>query len=131
MKIGDIPELPGYLTVYRVAKLFGLSKASIYYKIYEQQAFKHVYKIPGSENDQRPVLVVLESEVHQVLAQERARAAQEPLRVRLNAWNKRVKDWGRATNWGDGVPIHKSGMAHKSLVEDYLAANPNDPRPTE
>lgn len=129
MNINDIPELPGYMTVNRVAALLGLSKASVYYKIYDQKAFKHVYKVSGRDNDQRPVLLLLESEVKAVVAEEQRKAEQQPLRVRLHAWNMRVKEWGRSTGWGGGVPIHKSGMAHKDLVRDYVKEHPEDPRP--
>lgn len=129
MKIEDIPELPGYISVSRVAAKFGMTKASIYYKIYEQGAFRHVYKVTGSDDDQRPVLLLLESEVEQVYRAEKERENYVPLRERTHAWNKRVKQWGRDSKWGGGVPIHAAGQAHRDLQLAYVKAHPDDPRP--
>src|ERR1700755_2723471 len=109
----DLPELPGYMTVQAAADLFGFAKASIFYKIYEQQVFKHVYRIGSVEETKRPVVVLLESEVRQVKAREDAEAAQIPYHMRINAWNKRVKDWGRATNWR-ATEINIQGQPHRA-----------------
>ena len=128
MKIEDIPTMPGYVSVARAAKIFGMSKASIFYKIYEQEAFRHVYRLAGAEDHARPVLLLLESEVYQVAAREREEARTESFRARLNHWNKRVKQWGRETGW-TRTEIHTAGQPHRLLQQAYLAVHPDDRRP--
>lgn len=128
MRSEDIPELPGYLTVSAVAKMFGIQKESVFYKIYSQGAFKHVYRVGSLEETQRPVLLLLESEVKQVFKAERDSVRVHTSRELLNSWNKRVKDWGRVTQW-NGAEIKINGRPQQELVAAYLAANPADPRP--
>lgn len=128
MKLEDIPEMPGYISVARAARIFDMTKASIYYKIYEQEKFKHVYRLGGGDEESRPVLLLLESEVRQVAAREAEEAAVVPLKDRLNAWNKRVKDWGRRTGWS-ATEIHVAGQPDLKLQAAYLAATPQDVRP--
>lgn len=143
MRSEDIPELPGYLTVATVAKMFGMRKESIFHKIYEQKSFQHVYRIGGKvtfkgldgkvrvEDDvsQRPIIVLLESEVMRVFQQEMDSASAKPEPSNdLTLWNKRVKQWGRDTGWAE-APIQVNGRPPLKLVKAYLAANPADPRP--
>src|SRR3954469_18984974 len=128
MKLEDIPELPGYISVARAARIFDMTKASIYYKIYEQEKFKHVYRLGGVDEESRPVLMLLESEVRQVAKAELDEADIVPLKERLNAWNKRVKQWGRETGW-TATEIHVAGQPDLKLQGAYSAANPGDARP--
>ncbi len=131
MNIDDIPEFPGYLGVSRVAQLFGITKTGVYYKIYDQRVFRHVYKVAGNEDGQRPTLMLWEPEVMEVLKRETDEREKRgvPLRDRVSAWNKRVKQWGRDTGWNNGAHIHDTGRPHNDLVSAYLASNPDDPRP--
>jgi hypothetical protein len=122
----QFPELKGYLSVARVAELFGMKKASIYYKIYEQRRFKQVFRVPGATDDARPVLVLLESEVRQVLAEEQANAEPSP-QQRLTEWHRRVKAWGRDN--GYELKIHAAGKPLLEICEAYERANPQDPHP--
>lgn len=109
MRSEDIPELPGYLTVQAVGKLFGIAKESVFWKIYTQKAFQHVYKVGSPDETQRPVLLILEDEAHKVFKQEQlSRVREDTDAEKLNAWNKRVKQWGRDTGW-DTMPIRVSG----------------------
>lgn len=130
MKLAEIPVLPGYISVARAAKIMGLHKVSVYYKIYEQDAFRTVFKVPGADEGSRPIILLSQAEVEQVAARERAEAAnvQAPLRERLNAWNKRVKAWGIETSWGD-QPIFEAGAPSRPLQSAYLQAHPQDARP--
>lgn len=128
MKLEDIPPIPGYVSVARTAKILGMTKASVYYKIYDQDAFKRVYKLPGAEDASRPVLLLLESEVREVAEREAAARPRDPAREALAAWNKRVKDWGRTTGWSV-TDIRAPGQPHLSLQAAYIAANPDDVRP--
>lgn len=126
--VHSLPELPGYISVARAAKMLGCSKPTIYSKIYDQQVFKHAYRLGGAEDETgRPVLVLLEQEVKDLLTQQQQQVAVVPLRHRLNAWNRRVKEWGRQGNWS-GV-IHTAGQPHLELANAYEAAHPDDLRP--
>ena len=140
MRVEDIPPLPGYVSAAQAAAILGINKVSLYYKIYEQEAFRTVFKVVGTDEDQRPVaLLLLEKEVLSLAAAERAArtarmAAQEPasFRQRLALWNKRVKTWGINTGWDhDNRPINGSGAPVRDLQLDYLRANPDDPRPQD
>lgn len=131
MTLLEFPEIPGYISVARTAKIFGFSKASIYYKIYTQRAFQHVYRLGGAGEGTRPVLLLLESEVRAVKAAEDAAAAVVPFKDRLNAWHKRVKEWGKAQPQLFSGPIHTAGQPHLDLQTLYLDHHPGDPRPTE
>lgn len=128
MRSDEIPELPGYMTVATVARIFGIEKESVFYKIYEQGAFQHVYKVGPPEETRRPVLLLLESEVRRVFSTERASVPMHTSRTLLKEWNKRVKAWGRETGWTE-TPIADAGRPPKALVQAYLEANPEDTRP--
>lgn len=127
MKLEEIPPIPGYISVARTAKILGMTKASVYYKIYEQNAFKTVFKLPGSEDESRPVLLLLESEVRRVGVREAEERTMVPLKERLAGWNTRVKTWGSDNGWQ--TPIHRAGQPPKALQEAYLSAHPEDVRP--
>lgn len=130
MKLSEIPVLPGYISVARAARLLNMNKVSVYYKIYEQDAFRTVFKLAGAHDESRPVILLLEAEVKAVAAREQheAETFAPALRERLNAWNKRVKAWGLSTGWSDGT-IHVAGAPSRPLQTAYLEANPQDPRP--
>jgi hypothetical protein len=131
MKLADIPVLPGYISVARAAKILRMNKVSVYYKIYEQDAFRTVFKVPGAEEGSRPVILLLEAEVTAVannLAAVASVVGEVPLRDRLSGWNKRVKAWGSETGWGD-KKIYEAGQPSRPLQNAYLAAHPEDARP--
>lgn len=131
LTLADIPELPGYLPVARIAADYGVHKGTIYYMIYHQAAFRHVYKVTTGVEDPRPLIVILESEVRSVFA-ERERRANEARELtpaqQLNVWNRRVKQWGRDTAW-DRTPILTAGPPSVPLTAAYLDAHPDDPKP--
>jgi hypothetical protein len=138
LTMADIPELPGYVSVSRAAAIFGFSKPSIYYKIYEQGSFRHVYRIKGADDETRPVLVLLESEVLAVKEAEDAAAmpvgeADLPYAKRLTRWHRRVKKWGLDAATGSAVAqsINYRGFPTLQLQAAYLAAHPEDPKPVE
>jgi len=131
----DIPELPHYMSVAQAAQLFGISKTSMYYKIYDQQKFKEVYRVGGDPEDEhgineRPFLLIRRSEVLAIKEaedKENASVEQETPAQRLNSWNRRVKEWGRRV--GTFGEIFEKGRPTHELIEAYQQAHPNDPRP--
>lgn len=136
LDIRDIPELPGYLTVSAVAERYGMAKGSIYHMIYAKRRFKNVYKVgkgghkggKGGE-DKRPLLLLATNEVDEVFAQrERPQVTDPDLSQKMNAWNKRVKQWAREQGWTQTV-IRISGQPPKVMQQAYLQANPDDTRP--
>ncbi len=134
MNLSDIPILPGYIGVARAAKILGISRVSVYYMIYDMDAFKNVFKIESRDGDTRPMILMSEAEVRRVAAEREARAAQPdpgPLRERVHDWNKRVKQWGEKSGWAksSNVTINKAGQPHNDLKMAYLEAHPDDPRP--
>lgn len=129
MRSEDFPELPGYLTVAAVAKLFDITKESIFWRIYHMKTFKKVYRIGSKEETKRPVIVLDEAEVMEVLARERHLVPEpESDKQELIAWHRRVKDWARANNWTQ-TPIQPQGRPAHAMIIAYVAANPADPRP--
>src|SRR3954468_18263042 len=94
LQMKDIPELPYYISVAQAAKMFGLSKVSMYYKIYTQRAFQNVFRIGGNPEDpagsnERPFLLLLKSEVHEVLKAEIEAQNRVTPEQQLNDWNHR------------------------------------------
>lgn len=134
MKLSDIPILPGYIGVARAAKILGISRVSVYYMIYDMDAFKNVFKVESRDGDTRPMILMAEAEVRRVAAEKAEKAStpsEAPLRDRITVWNKRVKKWGVETGWDktSGVRINQAGQPHHDLKAAYLAAHPGDPRP--
>lgn len=131
----DYPQLPGYMTVAQVAKLWGTSKENIFYKIYNQQKFKHVYRVGENEDEtKRPMLMLLAAEVREVYEREqREKQEGKPLTVAQQraAWFGRVRVWGREQGWRSktGSPVYDSGPLHRDLMDDYLKAHPDDAEP--
>lgn len=124
----DFPEVPGYMTVAQVAKLYGVSKENVYYKIYTQRRFRKVFRVGKNRNETtRPVLLLDEAEVRAMHARETAVSYDK----QLLEYNRRVKEWARRTGWRSrtGTPTHLNGPPHRELVEAYTAANPQDPPP--
>lgn len=129
----EIPELPGYLPVAAISARYGVHKGTIYYMIYHQRLFRHVYKISTGVDDKRPLLLILEQEVDAVFAarvQSAATVKNLSAAQLLQQWNRRVKQWGTDQGWTD-TRIFPSGPPNKALVEAYLADNPEDPSPAE
>lgn len=128
----DFPEVPGYMTVKQVAALYGMSRENIFYKIYTQRRFQKVYRV-GKDMDEteRPMLLLDEAEVRAVHARDTARETAATFEQLLNAFNKRVKAWGREHDWhsATGTPVRVHGAPHRELVEAYLRAHPDDPEP--
>jgi hypothetical protein len=131
LSLAEIPELPGYLPVSRIAADYGVHKGTVYYMIYQQAAFQHVFKVSMGADDPRPLIVILESEVRSVFAERERHAklmATPTLAQQLAAWNRRIKDWGRSIDWTE-TAIHVSGPASLSLTAAYQREHPGDPRP--
>jgi hypothetical protein len=131
LTLAQIPELPGYIPVARIAADYGVHKGTIYYMIYHQAAFRHVYKVSTGMDDPRPLIVILESEVREVFAA-RERKAKEIRQLtpaqQVQQWNRRVKQWGRDIGW-EKTPILLSGPPSVPLVTAYLEEHADDPRP--
>lgn len=123
----EVPELPGFIPVAAVSERYGVHKGTIYYMIFSSKRFKTVFKVTRGAEDQRPVLLLDENEVRKVMA-ERQRDADSENPKELAAWNRRVKDWGRAGGWHQ-TPISISGPPQLALVEQYLKAHPEDVKP--
>lgn len=130
--VEDIPELPGYITITALASEYGVAKGTIYYLLYNKQAFHRPYKVSRGLKDERPLILLEEKDAHTVMKQRESEMAQQN-RVsgsaeELKHWNRRVKDWGRQTGWTE-TRISDSGQAGKLLTLAYLQAHPEDPRP--
>lgn len=131
IELKDIPELPHYVSVAWVAKLFGVSKTAIYYKIYEQEKFREVYRVGGDPDDpkgerERPFLLLRKSEVEKVKKAEDEAKELPPMRLRVNEWNKRVKAWGRLNGFST---VNERGRPNLLLTKAYIESHPDDPRP--
>lgn len=130
----DMPDLPGYWTVARVSAEYGMSKEGVRNMVWAQKLFPGACKVTwGEPGDPNPKIILLlpEQEVRKVFARRTAAREQGPsLAKQINAWNRRVKDWGRVNSWAQ-TPIRVSGAPHKLLAEAYLEANPADPRPSD
>lgn len=127
LTVQDIPELPGYMTVADIAERYGINKGTVYHMIYESQRFKTVFKISKGGTNQRPMLLVSESEVMKAFAGRTVVTDPQQV-VKVGEWNKRVKQWGLDTGWTQ-TPIFPSGPPQISLVEAFVKANPDDVRP--
>lgn len=128
-QVNELPELPRFINIAQAARILGISKTSVYYKIYEQKKFNVVYRVGGgkdAEADDRPYILLLKVEVEDLAEAEKAAAAEVPLRIQVNLWNKRVKDWGRQNDWG---VVNPKGRPNLDLIEAYVESHPNDPRP--
>lgn len=121
----DIPRLPGYVTIPEAAEILGITRTTMYYKIYEQRAFRTLFRVGDPEEGRRPIVLLLETEVRDLARREAELAVHTP--DPLNAWNKRVKDWAR----GNGMTVHVAGQPSMQLRTAYVAAYPQDPRPQE
>lgn len=132
LELRDIPELPHYISVAQAAAVFGISKTSVYYMIYDQGLFEVVYRIGGDPEDpsglnERPFLLLLKAEVSRVKkAKDAAAQAGPPLLVRVKEWNRRVKEWGKENGFGPSSP---AGRPNRLLVAAYNENHPDDPRP--
>jgi hypothetical protein len=129
MTIDEIPDLPGYLSVAQVVERYGINKQTVYYMIFSQRAFKRVFKISRGSDAKRVVLMLNEAEVASVMQQREERGHRPPSRkAALRDWTYRVKQWGWDNKW-TATPIAKSGPPTRQLVDAYLQAHPDDPRP--
>lgn len=131
LTLKDIPEHPHLMSVAQVAKYFGITKTAVYYKVYNQERFKQVYRIGGDPDDphgekERPFLLLLRSEVEMVKAAEEAAKVGPSHPQKVNEWNKRVKAWGRGQGYST---VNERGRPNKLLTEAYITAHPDDPRP--
>lgn len=126
LQLSDIPEFPDYVTVAQAARILGISTVSVYYKIYTQRSLRDVFRVGDFED--RPFLLLNKQEVIKVAEQERQPVEQTPEAL-LNAWNRRVKEWARHNADVDPATIRERGRPRQELVDRYLAAHPEDPRP--
>lgn len=132
LKIGDLPELPGYVTVGALAERFGVSKETVYYLLYDKKSITRAYKISKGVEGNRPLILIEERQGEEVMVA-RAKELEEKGRMlatphQLRDWNRRVKDWGRENNWTLTV-IRASGQPGIELQRAYLQAHPEDPKP--
>lgn len=129
----DLPELPGYMSIAEAAKLFGLTRQGIYYRAFTAKKFGTVYRVGGgTDSGERPFLLLARAEVDRVLREEAQQVAHQAALVtpeeRLNAFHRRVKEWGLWSNW-TRTRISTKGRPHHELVAAYEQAHPNDRRP--
>jgi len=128
----DLPELPGYTTAGALADRFGVSKETIYYLVYDKKALNRVCKISKGVEGGRPLMLIEERHGDEVMRarvrelEEKGKSTGTP--EQLRDWNRRVKDWGRETNW-QLTQIRDSGQPGIALQRSYLEAHPDDPRP--
>lgn len=127
LQIKDVPPLPHYVTVKQAAKMLGMSKTSVFYNIYNTRLLREVFKVGDEEDGDRPVVLILRSEVEQVVGKLAAAPVKTLDDLRAD-WNRRVKQWGVDSGWNK-FRISEKGVPRKELVEDYLASHPGDPRP--
>lgn len=129
--VSDLPEVPGYISVARACAIMGIAKSSMFYKIYEQKAFRQVYRLSGEDDDARPTILMVEAEVLAVQRAEAEAVRQLPLHERVMDWNKRVKAW--AAEHTDLWPtrVHAAGPPARELQMLYQQHVPQDPRPLE
>jgi hypothetical protein len=107
-------------------------QGTIYYLLFNKQAFRRPYKVSRGLGDERPLILLEERDARDVMKRRESELA-EKNRVsggaeELKLWNRRVKDWGRGIGWAT-TRISDSGQPGKLLVEAYLDARPEDPRP--
>lgn len=131
LKLADIPELEGWVSVAKAAKIFGVHKESVYYMIHHQGLFEGVRRIGGDPSDpsgkkERTYLIIPAAEVERVRAEKAAAPTGPPLAEQIKEWNKRIKQWGAANGYRTGP----YGRPLDALRDAYLAAHPDDPRPT-
>lgn len=128
-RVNELPELPRFINIAQAARILGITKTSVYYKIYDQKKFNVVYRVGGGKDappDDRPYILLLKVEVEDLAKAEREAAAEVPLRIQINLWNRRVKEWGRQNGWG---VVNPKGRPNLDLIEAYVKSHPNDPRP--
>lgn len=128
LELSDFPELEGYVSVAKAAQLMNVSKPSVYYMIYDQGLFAGVRRIGGDPADpgglkERAYLLIPEDEFERVRAERETK--KPPLHKLVHAWNERVRAWGKANDF------HTTEWSRPTtaLVEAYLKAHPDDPRP--
>jgi hypothetical protein len=132
LTIEDLPELPGYITAGALADRYGVTKETIYYLLYEKKVLTRSCKISKGVEGGRPLILVEERQGDEVMIarkkekEERGRSTGTP--DQLREWNRRVKEWGRQTNWLL-TQIRDSGQPGIALQHAYLEAHPEDPRP--
>jgi hypothetical protein len=132
MDSSTIPELPRYVGVAQAARILGIAKVSVYYKIYEQRKFATVYRVGGDEEGIRPFLLLAREEVEAELEAMRL-AENSPPRAKTLAqqrleWNRRVKEWG-LNNSRHAPFVRASGQPRADLVQAYLRTYPDDVMP--
>lgn len=128
----EIPELPGYITVAALSEMYGVDKGTIYYMLYNSQAFKRAYKVMKGVVDPKPLILLDRNEATKVMDARKDRLetrAQVPATAQaLRDWNRRVKDWGIETGWTQ-TRISDSGQPNMPLMQAYLEKHPEDVRP--
>lgn len=120
-----IPVSPEWVGVSEAARMLGVSRTSVYYRIYDQGKFQQVYRL-GDEEGERSVLILSRREVEQVVREEQQEQPR-PLRVRRFEWTKRVKAWAQQAEWAGHVA--RRGRLTDDLVAAYEQGHPEDPKP--
>jgi hypothetical protein len=133
LKLDDLPELPGYITVGKAAEKYGVHKGTIYYMIFNSQKIRSAHRVLKGGGDPRPIIVVSKEEVDRVMTQRAASGEADvpvvsDLPAQKSEWNRRVKAWATQIGWTQ-TTIKTFGPAPRPMVEAYLAANPEDPKP--
>lgn len=138
LTLRDIPAMTEYVTISQAAEMLGMTRNGIFYKVYEQRAFNTVVKVAeeddeddGARNERgfkkRPVLLIKRWEVEAIASGELPKKVKNPALL-LRDWNRRVKAWGESSGKSE-FRIAATGAPRRQLVEAYLEANPDDPRP--
>lgn len=127
MKLEDVQELPGWVSVARAARLLGCSKQVVYYRMRAGE-LPSIFKILGEDKDARPLYLVslLEVEKLQAKADAASKVVKSNRLILVNERNHRIKAWGR-DHWS-GV-IFEKGQPQRELVDAYEAAHPQDVLP--
>lgn len=132
LTIEDLPELPGYITVGGLAERYSVTKETIYYLLYDKKVLTRSYKISKGVEGGRPLIMIEERQGDEVLQARQKELAEHGKTTgtpeQLREWNRRVKDWGRKTDW-QLTQIRDSGQPGIALQHAYIEANPDDPRP--
>lgn len=129
LSVENIPVMTEYVTVAQAAEILGITRTGVFYKIYDQRLFNTLVRVAEEDDTpkKRPLLLIKRWEVEAVARGELPKRAKSSHEVRRE-WNRRVKEWGGST----GEPefrVAPTGAPRSVLIEAYLQAHPNDPRP--
>lgn len=125
--VDTLPPIPGYVTVGQAARTCGVSKATVFYWIFESKQLTHAYRL----GDSRATVAILEADVQALQARRLAnewKMSAPTLAQLQRGWRARVVEWAKSVDW-NRRPINSTGQLPKMLVDDYLRVHPDDRRP--